>query len=74
MTVRRARESVGWDKYQRTFSFDKTTERFYNVSVINTNSNNLCIRGLQYAKGKTFVRTFNDVLILDIVTSERFKQ
>ena len=48
------------------FLFDKTTERFYNVSVINTNSNNLCIRELQYAKGKLFVRTFNDVLILDI--------
>ncbi|MBK8829211.1 MAG: hypothetical protein IPO26_21785 [Saprospiraceae bacterium] len=34
--------------------------------MINTNSNNLCIRELQYAKGKLFVRTFNDVLILDI--------
>lgn len=58
------------------FLFDKTTERFHNVPVINANPNNLCIKELQYANGNLFVRTWNDALILDIgkVTFKNYKK
>jgi len=48
------------------FVFNKQTERFYPVKIINSNRDNWCIREIKYAKGKLFLKTWTDALILDI--------
>lgn len=48
------------------FIFNKHTERFYPVPIINNNKENLCIREIKYADYKLFLKTWTDALILDI--------
>lgn len=48
------------------FLFDKATENFYPVTAINNKGENFCVRTLQYNKGKLFLRTLTNVLLLDI--------
>jgi two-component sensor histidine kinase len=48
------------------FVFEKSTESFYPVLAINSKNENLCIRGLEYNKGKLLLRCLTDVLLLDI--------
>ncbi len=50
------------------FVFNKQTESFYPVQVINNKKGNLCIREMKYANGKLFLKTWTDALILDIST------
>ncbi|MGJ7033107.1 ligand-binding sensor domain-containing protein [Niabella hirudinis] len=50
------------------FVFNKQTESFYPVQVINNKKGNLCIREIKYANGKLFLKTWTDALILDIST------
>lgn len=51
---------------QGLYLFNRQTERFYPVPVINNNKQNLCVRELDYADGKLFVKTWTDALILDV--------
>ncbi len=48
------------------FIFNKHTERFYPVQIINNKNENSCIREIRYARGKLFLKTWMDALILDI--------
>ncbi|MEQ1552912.1 MAG: two-component regulator propeller domain-containing protein [Ferruginibacter sp.] len=48
------------------FYFNKQTERFYPVAVINNSKENLCVREISYANGKLFLKTWTDALLLDI--------
>lgn len=48
------------------FLFDKQTERFYEVPEVNSKKENHLITELKYAQGKLFIKTWNDLLVLDI--------
>ena len=48
------------------FLFDKKTEKFYAVPEINRHKENFCIRELKQAKGKLFIKTYTNALVVDI--------
>ncbi|MBS1760120.1 MAG: hypothetical protein JST23_08370 [Bacteroidetes bacterium] len=48
------------------YLFEKKTERFYAVPLIFNNTETLCIREIQCNKGKLYLRTLTDLLVLDI--------
>lgn len=46
------------------FLFEKTSKRYFSVPTLN--ESDLCIKELEYAHGKLFVKKWTDALILDI--------
>lgn len=48
------------------FLFDKSTESFYPVPVINKNNENFCVRTLEFKKGQLFLTGLTDAFLLDI--------
>ena len=54
------------------FLFDKKTEKFYAVTEINNQIENQLITELKYAQGKLFIKTWNDLLVLDISSLGNF--
>ena len=46
------------------FVFNKKTEKFYNISLINIEQNNLFIKKLEQVNGKLYVETSKNVLML----------
>jgi streptogramin lyase/two-component sensor histidine kinase len=48
------------------FLFDRKTEKFIPISIVNAHQENLCIRELNYENGKLFLNAYANALIIDI--------